>query len=1204
MKLIIAEKKDQAQRLAAPFPTKGEGWGYIEVLPCLTFPKGAYFSWAAGHLVTLKEPEDYDPTFEKWRMEHLPILPGSFQLKPAKGKEKLFAHLKKLIQNKSFNEIINACDPGREGEAIFTLIYQLSGCKKPVKRLWTSSLTKDAVFAAFQNLLPESEKKNLFYEAYARSCADWLVGINTSRAYSILLREKGVKVEKGESFSTGRVQTPVLALIVEREREIESFVSTPYWEVSANFSFSSMEYRGKWFTGNQDRLMDQGKAEKLAAWCSGKTADIDEISVETKETLPPYLFSLSALQTLANKLFKLSPKDVLDACQTLYDKGYQSYPRTDSNRITTEEAKELPRILENIGKLGPYTPLIPKPVPSIMNNKRYVDASKVSDHYAIIPTDTAPDLSRLSHNERLIYDLVVKSVIAAHYDSAILEHTTIITYVGDQFSFLTKGKRIIRDGWRLVMNTDDPDESEKSLDLLPSVVEGQVGYTTDCFAKEAWTSAPKRLTEGNLISMMKSAGNQLGNKELESIMRKTHGLGTEATRASIISRLKDQSYIEIKKNLVYPTVKGRTLIQAIGQSALSSAETTAKWEQTLSEIGQGRFTHTSFIDQAKKLANKLVNDAVSSVHSMVMPEAVKPNLAMTNNGNPISQPPVTSSPVQSISSLGQSGTTHIKGDPEHQKLFMHNEVIEIRGNATESSDASKQITSSISSSPAKAPPITEAHRRPKRNVTADQNLGSCKKCGQPVIDKGVLYGCSGWENTGCDFKISKTIKGKVIEKETILRILETGSSGLIRGFVHKSKESNKSDTVFDAILQFDQTGKLCWNYPSTDVLKLPVTLLKSSTVIPPSNQDSKSAFAELERETANLKLPAKVIRVTYGPRVTRYELVPAEGLNISHFKRLKMNLKMALKAEKITLYLPIPGTNVIGIEVPSKLPYTVHLRPLLENKEFLATRTALNFPIGMDMSGEPVYADLASMPHLLIAGATGAGKSVFINAMIISLLYSLGPEKLKFLFIDPKMVELSVYENIPHLFGPIVTDVKRAGIALKKLVVEMEKRYELLSHYGVRNIESYYDRVQSVDPNAPRLPYIVLVIDELADLMMTTGADVEECIQRIAQLARAAGIHMIIATQRPSKQVLSPVIKANLPVRVAFAVANHYDSKVILDESGAEDLLGRGDMLYLPKDGAKRRLVSAYVSDVEIENIVSHLNSRGEGPSRTFAKRI
>ncbi|MCM3130635.1 MULTISPECIES: DNA topoisomerase 3 [unclassified Paenibacillus] len=1292
MKLIIAEKKDQAKRLAAPFPTKAEGFGYIEVLPCPTFPKGAYFAWAAGHLVSLKEPEDYDPKFKEWKLEHLPILPEQFKLKPAKGKERLFTHLKKLIQNKSFTEIINACDPGREGEAIFTLIYQLSGSTKPVKRLWTSSLTKDAVTAAFQKLLPESEKKNLFYEAFARSCADWLVGMNTSRAYSILLREKGIK---GEGFSTGRVQTPVLALIVEREEAIETFVSTPFWEVVAEFNFGGRKYTGRWFAGDHNRLTDRTKAEKLASWCSGKAASIEEIVVEDKEIKAPHFYSLSALQTLANKLYKLSPQEVLAACQSLYDEGYQSYPRTDSEYITEEEAKQFPTFLDEISKLGPYAHLFPTPIQSVIGNKRYVDPSKVSDHYAIIPTETIPELNSLSENERLIYDLVVKSVIAAHYETAIFQHTTILTYIGDQFSFSTKGKRLIREGWHKVMQIEDPDEKKEADPMIPDVRKGEEGITSSCEAKEGWTSAPKRLTQGDLIPLMKSAGSTLGDKELESIMRKTHGLGTEATRAGIIKRLKDQGYIEIRKNLVYPTTKGRTLIKAIGLSALSSAVLTAKWEQKLSEIGDGRYTHTSFIDQARKLATKLVTDAGESVRMMdlktvvpILPPAISTieksieggslqsehssgngrletngesalsNPSNNSNTTPVS-PPVNQYPAQvgvdnkinhdlfdaavkfviessqaSVSmlqqKLGQNYTLCARiidqmeregiisayaGNTPRQVLMTMDQFRANSGQKalskptlttdkkapTETTTAHRSSQSYAESekklSPVEGPGseyagpnVPEENHRPIRQIAAEQDLGPCKKCGRPVIDKGVLYGCSAWEDTRCDFKISKTIKGVVIQREIIKRLLEKGSSGLIRGFIQKSKDPNKPDSTFDAVLVFDKEGKLCWTYPSLDVLKLPTYLLKVPTVAPPSEQEQKREFTEIEKEAATLKLPSKVLRATYGPRATRYELAPEPGLNVANFKRYKANFQLALRAETIIIDAPIPGKNVVGIEIPSKTPYTVNLRSLLENKEFLASKKALSFPLGMDMSGEPVYADLAEMPHLLVAGATGSGKSVFLNELIVSLLYGQTPDKLKFLFIDPKMVELSVYETIPHLFGPIVTDVRRAGIALKKLVIEMEKRYEILRNYGVRNIHSYNDKTRN-DPNAPGMPYIVLVIDELADLMMTTGPEVEDCIQRLAQLARAAGIHMVIATQRPSKTVLSPVIKANLPVRISFAVANHHDSQVILDAPGAEALLGKGDMYYLPKDGAKRRLVSAYVSDEEIERVTNHITN-------------
>jgi DNA topoisomerase-3 len=1310
MKLVIAEKKDQAQRLAAPFPIKGEGFGFVEVLPCSTFPKGAYFSWAAGHLVSLMEPEDYDPKFKEWKMEHLPILPEQFKLKSAKGKERLFTHLKKLLLNKSFSEIINACDPGREGEAIFTLIYQLSGCKKPVKRLWTSSLTKDAVAAAFQKLLPESAKKNLFYEAYARSCADWLVGMNTSRAYTLLLREKGIKLDKGESFSTGRVQTPVLALIVEREEAIENFVSTPFWEVIAEFDFNGRKYTGQWFAGDQNRLTDKTKAEKLAAWCTGKPAQIEEIVVEDKEVMAPHFFSLSSLQILANKLYKLSPEQVLEACQSLYDKGYQSYPRTDSDRVTEEEAKEFPKILAEISKLAPYAKLFPTPHQTVIGNKRYVDASKVSDHYAIIPTELVPDLNSLNENERLIYDLVVRSVIAAHYDSAVFRHTTILTYIADQFSFSTKGKQLIREGWRKVMQTEDPDEKKDEEPMLPDVKKGEEGVASTCEVKEGWTTPPKRLTQGDLIPLMKSAGNNLGDKELQSIMRKTHGLGTEATRAGIIKRLKDQNYIEIKKNLVYPTEKGRILIKAIGLSALSSAETTAKWEQKLSEIGEGRYTHTSFIEQAKKLATKLVADAVESVRSMDLssvatktsgsasPEAPKTTpagpgtqstqstegaAAPTNTQRPStdqSASPVTGAnaegngapkhqqsthsepPTQQPDGVGRGSEDSIRpelyiaavklvieanqasvsllqrkmgqgytacarlidqmekdgivspyagGSPRRVLMTMEQfNALQRRHTPSVAAASDNKPYSATKTAPSTPQPpsepenklrpvegpgseyagpnVPEEERRPIRQISAELDLGPCKKCGRPVIDKGVLYGCSGWEDTGCDFKISKTIKGVLIERDIIKRLLEKGSSGLIRGFIQKSKDPNKPDSTFDAVLVFDKAGKLCWTYPSLDVLKLPTYLLKPPTVSPPSEQEQKKEFAEIEKEAAILKLPCKVIKAYYGPRATRYELAPEPGLNVAHYKRYKANFQLALRAETIIVDAPIPGKNVVGIEIPSKTPYTVNLRSLLENKEFLASKKALSFPLGMDMSGEPVYADLAEMPHLLVAGATGSGKSVFLNELIISLLYGQTPDKLKFLFIDPKMVELSVYETIPHLFGPIVTDVRRAGIALKKLVVEMEKRYEILRNYGVRNIHSYNEKIQSI-PNAPRMPYIVLVIDELADLMMTTGPEVEDCIQRLAQLARAAGIHMVIATQRPSKQVISPVIKANFPVRIAFAVANQYDSQVILDAPGAEALLGKGDMYYLPRDGARRRLVSAFVSDEEIERVTNHL---------------
>jgi DNA segregation ATPase FtsK/SpoIIIE-like protein len=283
------------------------------------------------------------------------------------------------------------------------------------------------------------------------------------------------------------------------------------------------------------------------------------------------------------------------------------------------------------------------------------------------------------------------------------------------------------------------------------------------------------------------------------------------------------------------------------------------------------------------------------------------------------------------------------------------------------------------------------------------------------------------------------------------------------------------------------------------------------------------------------------------------------------------------------LYIPLPGTNTVGIEVPNRFPYPVYLRTMLENKEYLANRKNLYIPLGMDVEGNPVSADLTKMPHLLVAGTTGSGKSVFINSVINSLLFACSSNDLKLVLVDVKQVELSVYEELPQLLMPIATDAKQASFVLKKLIGEMERRYAKFSKAGVKNIESYNAKANE------KLPFIVLVVDELADLLMVAPDEVEDSIQRLAQLARAAGIHMILATQRPTKQVLSTTIKANLPVRIAFSVASTADSMTILDAPGAEELLGRGDMFYQPSDMPRVRLQSPYVSDSEISRVTQYL---------------
>lgn len=464
-------------------------------------------------------------------------------------------------------------------------------------------------------------------------------------------------------------------------------------------------------------------------------------------------------------------------------------------------------------------------------------------------------------------------------------------------------------------------------------------------------------------------------------------------------------------------------------------------------------------------------------------------------------------------------------------------------------------------------------------------LGPCRLCHSDMLDRGNFYGCSSYRETGCGFTISKKILGKEISRDNVEMLLKYGETRLIEGF-----QSRNGSGMFKAVLAFDEENhKLIFKTPNPRIFKLPLSLLKPLTVYEPSQADTNIQIGAIVREAKALNLPGRVVDVKHGPRITRFEFLPNKGVNLSSYKRFKANFQAVLKAERLSMAIPIPGTDRIGLEVPNRYPYPVQLRGLLEDEEFQAKKKPLTIPLGMDLFGGIYFADLANMPHVLCAGATGSGKSVFLNAAILSLLYSNNPDELKFLFIDPKQVELSIYEGIPHLFAPIVKDIRKAGQALNKLVTEMERRYELFEQAGVRNIDGYNDMIANEHPSVSKLPYIVAVIDEIADLMMLGSGEIEEAVIRLSQLARAAGIHVIIATQRPSRKSISPLIKANMPVRIAFSVSSSADSMTILDSPGAEELLGKGDMLYLSKEFPKMRLQSGFVSDEETKRVVQYL---------------
>lgn len=373
----------------------------------------------------------------------------------------------------------------------------------------------------------------------------------------------------------------------------------------------------------------------------------------------------------------------------------------------------------------------------------------------------------------------------------------------------------------------------------------------------------------------------------------------------------------------------------------------------------------------------------------------------------------------------------------------------------------------------------------------------------------------------------------------------------------------------------------------------PLSLLNPATTFSDlTPEEREENIRILEATLADFKIEARVVEICHGPTVTRYEIQLAPGINVKKIVSLADNLAMSLAAIDVRVEAPIPGKSAIGVEVPHRHPVPVSLRTLLETKEFAQAPSKLTVALGLDVAGLPRYADIAKMPHLLIGGSTNSGKSVCLHVIIASLLFRATPEEVKLLLIDPKRVELSLYDQIPHLIYPVVKDVRQAAGVLRWAIKEMDRRYELLVRAGARNLESYNKKIP---PEERPLPYLVIVIDELADMMIQVGAEVEQSITRLAQLARAVGIHLIIATQRPSADIITGTIKTNISSRIAFAVASGTDSRIILDQTGAERLVGKGDMLFLPIDAPKPiRIQGAYITEAEIEALVNHLRKQGK----------
>src|SRR6478735_4974907 len=530
--LVIAEKpsvgKDYAKALPGSFKAESD---YLE-------SDDFVVSWAVGHLVELAEPEDYDPKYKLWSLNRLPIIPDQFHLKPIEGRgKKQLDALRKLAKRKDVDEIVNGCDAGREGELIFEYIRELLAMDKPVKRLWVSSMTKDAIREGFEHLRDSSEMAPLSAAARSRSEADWLVGMNGTRAATKVGRLEGV-------VSLGRVQTPTLALIVRRDLEIDAFVPETYFQVDARFELDQERtYLGRWFEGKEDRTSEHERAQAVADAASGADASVLSVKRTERKTRPPLLYDLTSLQREANSRYGLSAQRTLAAAQRLYEGSAHgaviTYPRTRSQFLPSDQIPTLKRIAASLGGIPAYKPHAEYVAGlDVLPLARVVNDGKVDDHHAIIPTGDLPR-GELSNDDRRVYDLICRRYLAVFHPEARFEDTEVVTEAGGS-RFRTKGRRLLEAGWRGPAFGDEPAEPERKGDeepeqTLPRIDEGERGTCTSAEVLEKQTKPPGRYTEASLLGAMETAGRAIDDEELREAM-KDSGLGTPATRADTIER--------------------------------------------------------------------------------------------------------------------------------------------------------------------------------------------------------------------------------------------------------------------------------------------------------------------------------------------------------------------------------------------------------------------------------------------------------------------------------------------------------------------------------------------------------------------------------------------------------------------------------------------------------------------------------------------
>ena len=813
-KLIIAEKPSVANDLArvlTGFKKEGEYWESEDFV----------LSSAIGHLIELCKPTEYGKGKGKWSFESLPLLPEEFKLKVIERTAPRFEVLQKLLKRKDVTGVINACDAGREGELIFRYVMEAAGCKKKVQRLWLQSMTPASVREGFTKLRKEEEMEPLLDAAKSRSESDWLVGINTTRALTAL-NSKG-----GGFFLTtaGRVQTPTLSILVEREKQIRAFVPKDFWEVHATFGAKAGEYEGKWLDEKvadqkvadrgaeqkPERLWSKERAEEIVEACRGKTGTVQDEKKPARQ-LSPLLYDLTSLQREGNSRFGLSARRTLQIAQALYEKHKAiTYPRTDSRYLPEDYLEVAKTTLENFqdSEFGEFSKKVLKSG-WLKPTKRVFNTAKVSDHFAIIPTMQIP--AKLDEIEMKVYAAIVRRFIAVFYPEAVYEVTNRITRVGEH-AFRTDGKILKEAGWLAVYGKEAVEEGggEEGKLLVP-VEEGEKVKTVAILAEGLQTKPPARMTEATLLSAMEGAGKTLDDDALREAMGE-RGLGTPATRAATIETLISEEYVRRIGRELVPTAKAFGLFEtldALGIEILQSPEMTGEWEYKLKEVEHGRMKREEFMREIQKVTRDIVEKArmfVDKDHVLRKLDFKDPQTGQEFEET-----------LREYRTLDQGYA--VRKVLAGRRIEAH-EFLELLQKGTMGlvdgfrSRLGRPFSAGLKLGEGRKIELVVGEEEGTLDFTGQESLGKCPACGGNMFASQLRYVCehSVAKPSTCTFKVSKKILNREISVPEVVELLKSGRTGLLEKFI-----SNKTRRPFSAFLMW-KDGKVSFDFPPREPRK-------------------------------------------------------------------------------------------------------------------------------------------------------------------------------------------------------------------------------------------------------------------------------------------------------------------------------------------------------------------------------------------------